>query len=105
MKSGLNLNENFVSSFIESLEYLDNELINYYPSTVIDDVKQRIVDELNYHVVEESITKEYIGQRLRAIEELIAFQHKLLRDLHRSYDYGSTDIIRKIEADIDVHSL
>lgn len=90
---------------IESLEYLDNELINSYPSTIIDDIKQKIVDELNYHVIEESITKEYIEQRLHAIEELIAFQHKLLRDLHRSYDYGSTDIIRKIENDIDVHSL
>lgn len=91
--------------FIESIEYLDNELINYYPSAIIDDIKQKIVDELNYHVDDEPISKDYIEQRLRAVDNLITFQHKLLRNLHRSYKYGSTDIIRKIENDMDVHSL
>jgi CPA1 family monovalent cation:H+ antiporter len=91
--------------FIDSLEYLDNELINHYPSAIIDEVKQKIVDELNYHVTDEPISKDYIAQRLRAVDDLIAFQRKLLRDLHRNYNYGSTDIIRKIETDIDVHSL
>jgi hypothetical protein len=56
-------------------------------------------------VTDEPISKDYIAQRLRAVDDLIAFQRKLLRDLHRNYNYGSTDIIRKIETDIDVHSL
>jgi hypothetical protein len=56
-------------------------------------------------VIDEPISKDYIAQRLRAVDGLIAFQRKLLRDIHRNYDYGSTETIRKIEADIDVHSL
>lgn len=88
----------------QSITYIDNEMSSNYPADTILELKKKVSTELKYRTAKDSNILEQEQILLEALRELIEFQQELLIDIQKNNNYP-TEILRKIEEDIDILSL
>lgn len=88
----------------KSISYIENEMNNNYPPNILQELKKKVADELKFRTSKDDNAREEEQLLLSAIKELINFQQELLVDIQKSNNH-STEILRRIEEDIDVLNL
>jgi len=84
-----------------SLEFVETQLAHAYPDHIIDQLRLRIIKDLDAQTTN---AKTNTHEQFEAISRLIHYQRTLLHDTHRNNKYP-TELIRKIEVEIDVLDL
>lgn len=89
---------------LKSIEYIETEMSDNFPIEIIEILKKRVSEELNYRTTKNKTILEKEQLLFEAMKTVITFQQENLIKLQQSNVY-STEILRKIEEDIDVLNL